>query len=134
VGTGEAVIKYLAPYVYRVALSDKNILSCNNGKVTFRYKEPNDKTYKTSTQEASEFLRRFLQHVLPAGFVKIRYFGFLATKKRNALSDIKELIGKRLSLKSRSFPVISKKPLTYSHCGNLLVFICEIPRYKGPPV
>jgi hypothetical protein len=133
VGNGEAVLKYLAPYVYRVAISDRNILNLRNGKVTFRYKESGNNHFKTCTLDASEFLRRFLQHVLPKGFVKVRYFGFLATKKREALQFIKELIGMRLSGKSASFPKSIKKPMACPDCGGPLEFICIIPRYRGPP-
>ena len=133
VGTGEGVLKYLAPYVYRIALSDRNILSLKDGKVTFRYKNREDKTFRNCTLDALEFLRRFLQHVLPRGFVKVRYFGFLATKKRDQLKDIKELVGRRLSLKSVSYPKKEKKPMTCPDCGKVLIFVCEIPRYRGPP-
>ena len=133
VGNGEAVLKYIAPYVYRVAISDRNILSVKDGRVTFRYKDKNNDKYKTCTLDAFQFLRRFLQHVLPKGFVKIRYFGFLATKKRKTLRDVKELIGRRLSRKSPSYLKKTKKPMTCPGCGSVLVFVCEIPKYRGPP-
>lgn len=133
VGNGEAVLKYLAPYVYRVAISDRNILKIQNGKVTFRYREQNNKSFRYCTLDVFEFLRRFLQHVLPRGFVKIRYFGFLATKKRNNLDHIKELIGRRLCRKKPSYPKKQKKPMTCPDCGQILTFICEIPRMRGPP-
>ena len=133
VGNGEAVLKYLAPYVYRVAISDRNILNVKDGNVTFRYKSSESDSFKTCTLDAFEFLRRFLQHVLPKGFVKVRYFGFLATKKREALDHIKELIGRRLSGKSSPYPKKIKKPMTCPDCGSVLVFVCEIPRYRGPP-
>jgi len=133
VGNGESVLKYLAPYVYRVAISDRNILNVHNGRVTFRYKDSENDKFKNCTLDAAEFLRRFLQHVLPKGFVKIRYFGFLATKKRIELDHIKELIGKRLYRKSASYPKKPKQPMMCPDCGNVLVFLCEIPRYRGPP-
>ena len=133
VGNGQAVLKYLAPYVYRVAISDRNILKVKEGKVTFRYKDSKDKSFQYSTLDVFEFLRRFLQHVLPKGFVKVRYFGFLATKKRENLDYIKELIGKRLSCKSTSYPKKPNKLMTCPDCGSVLVFVCEIPRYRGPP-
>lgn len=133
VGNGQAVLKYIAPYVYRVAISDRNILTVKDGKVTFRYKNREDKTFKPCSLDVFEFLRRFLQHVLPKGFVKIRYFGFLATKKRECLDHIKELIGRRLSGKSPSYPKKTKKPMMCPDCGNVLVFVCEIPRMRGPP-
>jgi predicted RNA-binding Zn-ribbon protein involved in translation (DUF1610 family) len=133
VGNGEAVLKYLAPYVYRVAISDRNILNVRNGRVTFRYKNSENGLFKTCILDVSEFLRRFLQHVLPKGFVKVRYFGFLATKKRIELDHVKELIGKRLSCKSPSYPKKPEKHMTCPDCGNVLIFVCELPRYRGPP-
>jgi len=133
VGNGEAVLKYLAPYVYRVAVSDRNILKVIDGRVTFRYKDSQNDQFRICSLDAFEFLRRFFQHVLPKGFVKIRYFGFLATKKRDQLDHIKELIGMRLCRKSRHYPKKQKNPPTCPDCGQVLVFICEIPRYRGPP-
>jgi len=133
VGNGEAVFKYLAPYVYRVAISDRNILKIKDGRVTFRYKDRKEKTLETRTLNAFEFLRRYLQHVLPKGFVKVRYFGFLATKKRKDLDRVKELIGRRLCRKSSSYPKKPKKSMTCLECGNVLIFVCEIPRCRGSP-
>jgi hypothetical protein len=133
VGNGESVLRYLAPYVYRVAVSDRNILNVKDERVTFRYKDSENDKFKTCTLDVFEFLRRFLQHVLPKGFVKVRYFGFLATKKRIDLDSIKELIGKRLSCKSTSYPKKPNKLMTCPDCGSVLVFVCEIPRYRGPP-
>ena len=133
VGNGQAVLKYLAPYVYRVAVSDRNILKHENENVTFRYKEQNNQSFQYATLSASEFLRRFLQHVLPKGFVKIRYFGFLSTKKRKDLDHVKERIGRRFSRKAASYQKKPKKPMTCPECGQILVFVCEIPRYRGPP-
>lgn len=89
VGDGQAALKYLAPYIMRVAISDKNITSLNNDKVTFRYKDAQTQTVKTRTLDAVVFVHHFLQHVLPRGFVKVRYYGFLATKKRYELEHVK---------------------------------------------
>ena len=134
VRSGENALKYLAPYIYRGPISDRNILNVQNGRVTFRYKEQGSKTFKTSSLDAMEFLRRFLQHVLPKGFVRVRYFGFLATAKRAALDLIKEQIGLRLSRKSLCYPTKPKKPMTCPDCGQVLIFVCEIPRLRGPPL
>ena len=133
VGTGKSAIKYLAPYVFRVALSDRNILKMDQGKVTFQYRVSGEKKLKTCTLEVQEFIRRFLQHVLPTGFVKIRYFGFLATKKRKSLELIKEQIGISLSGKNDSYSKKQKKTMTCPQCGQVLIFVCELPRKRGPP-
>jgi hypothetical protein len=76
-------LKYLARYTHRVAISNSRILSVADGKVTFQWKDYADgnKT-KIMTLDAVEFIRRFLLHILPGGFVRIRQFGFLANRAR----------------------------------------------------
>jgi hypothetical protein len=137
VGTGEAALKYLAPYIFRVAVSDRNILSVHNGRVTFQYKDSDRDQYQTCSFPAQEFIRRFLQHVLPRGFVKVRYFGFLATKKRANLDRIKELIGRRLLSKSRPFYDRKKFVMRCPDCKAPMIFVCELPKEpssgRGPP-
>ena len=78
VGNGRTTLKYLAPYIFRVALSDRRLVELGNGKVTFRYRATDTGKPKLCTLAAEEFIHRFLQHVLPKGFVKVRYFGFFA--------------------------------------------------------
>ena len=68
-GTGAAAFKYLAPYIFRVALSNNRILKLEHGHVTFKYKESATKQIKFCTVSAAEFIRRFLQHVLPHRFI-----------------------------------------------------------------
>jgi hypothetical protein len=133
VGNGEAALKYLAPYVFRVAISNNNILSLKNGRVTFRYRESKTNVWKTMTLEAHEFIRRFLQHVLPKGFVKVRYYGFLATKKRVLLSKIKELPGMLLSPVKKIIQKASK-PFCCPNCGRFMNIIGSLPRKRGPPL
>lgn len=82
VGNGQAVLKYLAPYVYRVAISDNRILACDDQSVTFRYTPSGSKTSKTRTVTGQEFLRGFLQHVLPSGYQKVRHFGWMSSNSR----------------------------------------------------
>ena len=77
------VLKYLARYTHRVAISNGRLLKLEAGRVTFRYQDYADgHRQKTMTLDAVEFLRRFLQHVLPKGFLKIRHFGLLANRQR----------------------------------------------------
>ena len=79
----QAVLNYLGNYTHRVALSEKRILSFENGKVTFSYTDYSDNNQrKTMTVSAVEFIRRFLLHILPTGFMRIRHFGFFANKDR----------------------------------------------------
>jgi Putative transposase/Transposase zinc-binding domain len=82
-GGPEQVLKYLARYTHRVAISNRRLLKVQEGCVTFRYKDYADgHCHKTMTLEAVEFLRRFVQHVLPKGFLKIRHYGLLASRYR----------------------------------------------------
>jgi hypothetical protein len=74
----EGVLNYLAPYVFRVAISDSRIVSVHNDNVTFKYTPSGTKRTESVTVPAIEFIRRFLQHVLPTGFMKIRYYGFMS--------------------------------------------------------
>jgi hypothetical protein len=81
----EHVIQYLARYTHRVAISSGRLISLQNGQVTFRWRDSADgNRQKLMTIDAVEFIRRFLLHVLPRGFVKIRHFGFLANRNRRA--------------------------------------------------
>jgi hypothetical protein len=82
-GGPEQVLKYLARYTHRVAISNDRLLNCEQGCVTFRWKDyAADSRIRAMTLSASEFLRRFLLHVLPSGFVRIRHYGFLANCHR----------------------------------------------------
>src|SRR5262249_18865938 len=77
------VLKYLARYTHRVAISNSRLVELRDGRVTFRYKDyTDDHKQKTMTLAADEFLRRWVQHVLPRSFVKIRHYGLLANAQR----------------------------------------------------
>jgi len=84
-GGPEQVLKYLARYTHRVAISNHRLVTLDDQTVSFRWKDyAQDNAPKTMTLDGIEFLRRFLQHVLPSGFVRIRHFGFLANRGREA--------------------------------------------------
>jgi hypothetical protein len=77
VGNGETALKYLSAYVYRTALGSQRIVQDQDGAITFRYKDSEDRQWRLLTLPAQEFIRRFLQHVLPRGFQRLRYYGWL---------------------------------------------------------
>jgi hypothetical protein len=91
-GDGRASLHYLAPYVFRVAIGDHRIVSCDDGKVTFTYRRVGSNRPRKMTLDALEFIRRFLQHVLPAGFQKVRHYGFLSPNSSIALEAVRWLI------------------------------------------
>jgi Putative transposase len=117
-GGPEQVLKYLARYTHRVAISNGRLLSLDNGQVRFRWRDSqHNNRSSVMTLDAVEFIRRFLLHVLPSGFVKIRHFGLLANRhRRQALAlcrlhlrattlDISELLNEQQkSALSRSCP------------------------------
>jgi hypothetical protein len=93
VGRGLNALKYLAPYIFRVAISNNRILKLADGRVTFRYRTSDTGKSRVCTLDAEEFIRRFLQHVLPKAFVKVRYYGFLGSGLRQRLAALREQLG-----------------------------------------
>jgi hypothetical protein len=92
VGTGEHALKYLAPYIFQVAISNKRLLKLENGMVTFKYKHGKTKQWKVKTMPVERFIASVLQHVLPPRFVKVRYYGLLSSQQRERLEKAKELL------------------------------------------
>ncbi len=92
-GNGNAVLKYFAPYIFRIAISNKRITTLDKDQVTFIYKHPKTKKWTPVTLHVFEFLRRFLQHVLPQGFKKVRHYGFLNSKYKQALASLQYILG-----------------------------------------
>lgn len=87
---GERVLRYLARYVHRVAISNERILSYDNDRVAFRYRDSRDGRTKTMVLPAIEFMRRYLQHVPPRGFHRVRYYGLWSPSNRKRLKHIRQ--------------------------------------------
>jgi rubredoxin len=127
-GGPEHVLQYLARYTHRVAISNHRILSVADGKVTFRWKDyAHGGKQRKMTVTAEEFLRRFMLHILPRHFVRIRFSGFLANRRRKQLLPLcQELLEGRPHPNS---PIPSgtdaKQPSTWlcPHCGGAMVVI-----------
>jgi hypothetical protein len=90
VGQGDTAFKYLAPYIFRVAISNSRLLKVENDQVLFRYRASDTGQSRTCTLATEEFIHRFLQHVLPKGFVKVRYYGFLSVAQRAQLTKLRQ--------------------------------------------
>ena len=88
------MLEYLGRYTHRVAITNNRILSIEGGEVTFNYRDRSDENkVKALTLKATEFIRRYLLHILPRGFMKIRYFGFLGhANKKMSIPLIRSLI------------------------------------------
>lgn len=112
-----SVIEYLARYSHKIAISNHRIKAINDNRVSFSYK--NYRTNQSSLMhlKAQEFIRRFTQHILPKGFVRIRHFGICASRNKRMLTDIKKQLLKKHPIKV--------KPLVYTHWSRKPVACCK---------
>jgi len=124
VRTSENTVAYLAPYIFRVAISNSRIVKVEDHKVSFKYKKSKSHRWRTMTLDAMEFIRRFLQHVLPTGFMKVRYYGFLHPCCSVSLKEVSARIELAFDFELKvSRP--EKKPLpelVCPKCGGKLVY------------
>ncbi len=105
-GGPEHVLHYLARYTHRVAISNHRILMVNDSQVAFRWKDyAHHNKQRTMTLTCEEFLRRFLQHLLPKGFPRIRYFGWLANRRRNKLLPLCRLLLPHMAEQRSATPI-----------------------------
>ncbi len=133
------VLKYLARYTHRVAISNHRLVKLEDGKVTFRYRDyAEDRKEKLLTLSAEEFLRRFSTHVLPKGFMKIRHYGLLASRQREshlrlsrqlllAITVLTACTAGTASATATEEPAPAKCP----HCGGMRLVRCPLPQTEG---
>ncbi len=142
VGSGEAAWKYLTPYVFRVALSNRNLLALTGGQVTFRYRHSQTHTTRITPLSAEQFIGRFLQHVLPRGFQQVRTYGLLHPRQRHLLQVVKAQLQPDTSLPVEPSPAsLSAQPhgscrspaLLCPRCACEMTHIREIRRRRAPP-
>ena len=132
VGNGQATLKYLAPYIFRVAISNRSILKAEDGQVTFRYTDRQSGESRTCSLAAEQFIHRFLQHVLPKGFVKVRYYGFFSSGNRSRLRQIRQLLGAQdapPSVQTDPPPDARRCPA----CGGVMLLQKILPPRKDRP-
>lgn len=139
----DSVIEYLARYTHKIAISNYRIKHIGEGDVSFTYLDRNDHDSKqTLTLPAEKFISRFLLHVLPRGFCKIRHYGFLATRvKKHCLSLIRKSLnmkekGEKPKLSAKQVLRITKgiDPDLCPACGKgTMICIRELPRLRGSP-
>jgi hypothetical protein len=136
-GKGQAALRYLAPYIFRVAISNNRILKVADGNVTFRYKPSGSKHWKRCTLSGEEFLRRFLQHVLPRGFVKVRYYGLFSHALQHLRVWIRALLETDAVPPDEEVEKISVAPKTIlcPTCGQAMRWIQHVlPCSRGSPL
>ena len=100
------MLKYLARYTHRAAISNRRLVDLADGRVSFRWKDyAHGGRQGTMTLEAVEFVRRFLMHVLPSGFVRVRHYGLLANRhRREKLARCRELLGMAVTPQADTAP------------------------------
>ena len=138
VGDGAAALKYLAPYIFRVAISNRRILSLEGDQVTFGYTDARSGQRKTCTLSAEEFIRRFLQHVLPKGFGKVRYYGLFSPGRRELLARVRQLLSCAAAPPQQD-PQLAAEPSPVAEflcpaCGKPMQLVGTLrPRSRCPP-
>jgi hypothetical protein len=141
VGDGRKALRYLAPYVYRVAISNRRIVKCEPGpdglgRVWFTYRPSGSQEYRVMKLTAEQFIHRFLQHVLPRGFQKVRHFGFVHPRHRIDREWLKMLVTVTLSwvyvlwVTAKPVPIPHHPPCP--HCGGPLSYVGLISERDWP--
>ena len=132
IGSSGSSIKYLAPYVFKIAISDYRIVAVENRRVRFKYKKSGSNRWRTIWLDVMEFIRRYLQHVLPAGFMKIRYYGFLNPNCNVPLEKINALIQLAFGflVQEPTRDIKPLKPPICLHCGGNLIYRASILRFR----
>lgn len=137
VGNGLAALKYLAPYIFRVAISNSRIIKLENGRVTFRYKASHTGHSKSRTLPAEKFIQRFLQHVLPKGFVKVRYYGLFSPAQRHWLRQVRQWLEEvepvSVVTSSSAEPAALERPHRCPKCGKPMRWLNSIEPERGRP-
>jgi Putative transposase len=118
------VLYYLARYTHRVAISNYRLISIADGKVTFRWKDyAHGSKQREMAVTAEEFLRRFMLHVLPRGFVRIRFSGFLANRRRKQLRPLCQRLLKCMPEESPQAAENRKPTWLCPHCGGPMMVV-----------
>ena len=142
-GGPEQVMEYLGRYTHRIAISNYRILKVTEESVTFRYLNRKEKQTATETVSGEGFILRFLQHVLPKGFTKIRHYGFLSTRSkgedlariRKALKVKAPPVKKKLSTRELMIATQGKDPYLCPVCQQAEMVVVEIIHgIRGSPL
>jgi hypothetical protein len=131
-GGPEEVLRYLARYTHRVAISNRRLIACDAKGVTFKWKDyriEGPERYKVMTLATDEFIRRFLMHVLPSGFHRIRYYGLLSGKRAENVARARELLAPPIIPVDaiKAIGASAAEPQTADHscpcCGGRMIII-----------
>jgi hypothetical protein len=132
------VLRYLGRYVHRIAITNNRILALKDGQVTFRYQNSDSREWKTMHLPAKEFLRRYLQHVLPQGFHKVRYYGLLSPRNKVTLKRLQLLLAERRKEKAALIADTPDPPKPERRCPcceeGQMIIVSWLPKQpRSPP-
>ena len=138
VGNGAPALKYLAPYVFQVAISNRRIVSLENDQVSFVYTDARTHQRHTCTLDAHDFIDRFLQHVLPKGFCKVRYYGCFSPSQRPTLQAVRHWFAQTVVPIAAAEPPATAAPppaaMRCPKCGQVLSLVATLqPTNRSPP-
>lgn len=136
------VVEYLGRYTHKVAISNHRLLNIDTSGVTFRWRDYRDNKEKVMNLDGAEFLRRFCQHIIPKGFVRIRHFGILSTTRRPMLRELQQAFGIVVPVvkEKKDWKQICRDHLNYNPdlcpcCGKgTMITIDVFPPGRSPPV
>ncbi len=131
VGTGEKALVYLGRYLYKGVIQEKDIITCKNGRVTFRYQNSKTKQMQARTVPGAKFLWLILQHVLPKGFRRARNFGFLHPNSKRLIALLQYLVGFD---PNRALAWVKKRPQLTCRCCGAVMNIVRTPILPFSPV
>lgn len=139
-GRGEKVLQYLARYIFRVAITNSRLERIENGQVAFRYRDNRSRKIRHVTVSGTEFIRRFLLHVLPKGCTKVRYYGIWSNAFRHSLEDLRLLFSTLSSEETMDFESnhsshasSTQRCCPYCKIGHLIQIETLQPQWRAPP-
>lgn len=133
-GNGEECIKYLTPYIFKVAISQHRIEKVQGRTVTITYRKKGSRRIRRLNLEVMEFLRRYLQHVLPTGFMKVRYYGFMNPASSTPLEGVRQKVMEALNTPNVIIPpAIKLDPPICKSCGGAMKYLFAVAFIDLPP-
>jgi hypothetical protein len=144
VGSGESAITYLAPYVVRGAVANWRVTQCDeaasldNASLTLQVKRSGTRHYKPTSMRVEEFIRRWLQHVLPSGFHRVRHYGFVNARSKRSIEEVRWLVAVSLVclyVLACSEQIVMAEPVAMQcpNCGGPMVSLGYYPAPETLP-
>ena len=131
IGNSQGSIKYLAPYVFKIDISNSRIIKVENNRVYFKYKKQKSNRWRVTSLDVMEFIRWYLQHVLPSGFMKVRHYGFMNPNSSISPKEVSSLIELTYGF-NVEVPKVENLPVYENYCpdcGGKLTYLYSILPY-----